>query len=498
MPQMSALKPTPAPGTAVPPAGPALAAPGTGPVLRPAAVAGLFYPADPRALRADLATLFSAAAHPANQANPAHQAHQGNQAHTAIPKAIIAPHAGYVYSGAVAASAYARLRGARGRIRRVVLLGPAHRAYVHGLALPEATAFMTPLGPVPLDLQAMAQLRARLPLNDLRAAHAQEHALEVHLPFLIDTLGQFQLVPILVGDASIAAVVEVLDELWGGEETLIVVSTDLSHYHPYREAMAIDGATIDAVLHLRTDLTHEQACGATPVAGLLAVARRRGMRIELADRCNSGDTAGDTARVVGYASFALYENDGSHPVLPAWFPEGGGRVLTRLARTAIKAALGNDPSFAMHAAWLKEPAATFVTLTRNGELRGCIGTLEAHRSLAEDVRANAAAAALHDPRFAPLTYDELEQVEIEISLLTAPRPLPCTDEADAIAKMQPGIDGITFESAGRRATFLPQVWEDLPEPSEFLRQLKHKAGFARDYWSDDVKLYRYGAIKFKE
>ena len=186
-----------------------------------------------------------------------------------------------------------------------------------------------------------------------------------------------------------------------------------------------------------------------------------------------------------------------HP-LPEWFPEGGGRVLTRLARSSIKGALGNDPSFAMQAAWLKQQAAVFVTLTKHGDLRGCIGSLEAHRSLVEDVRGNAVAAALNDLRFPPLTLDELEQCEIEVSLLTEPRPMEVKDEADALAQLKPGVDGIIFESAGRRATFLPQVWEQLAEPREFLTKLKQKAGFAADYWAADVRLQRYGAVKFKE
>ena len=453
--------------------------------VRPAAVAGLFYPAEPQQLRNELAALFGWAANEEAQAGP-------------VPKAIIAPHAGYMYSGSVAASVYSKIKAARGRISRVVLLAPAHRAYVQGLALPEATSFATPLGEVPLDLQAMAELRSRLPLNDLRAAHANEHAIEVHLPFLIETLGSFTLVPLLVGEASLGMTVEVLETLWGGEETLIVISTDLSHYHPYREAMALDGGTIDAVLGMRTDLTHEQACGATPMAALLALAKRRGMRIELTDRCNSGDTAGDRERVVGYASFALYENDGTHLVAPDWLPEGAARVLLRLARSSIRGALGSDPSFAMHAAWLKEPAATFVTLMKKGELRGCIGSLEAHRTLVEDVRANAVAAAMHDPRFPKVTARELDEIDIEISLLTEPRAIEFSDEADAIRRLRPRVDGLIFESAGRRSTFLPQVWEQIPEPREFLSQLKQKAGFAADYWAADVKLARYGAIKFKD
>ncbi len=453
------------------------------PAVRAAAVAGLFYPAEPAQLRSDLAALFS---------------RTEGAAPGPLPKAIIAPHAGYVYSGAVAASAYARLAPGRGRISRVVLLGPAHRAYIQGLSLPEAGVFMTPLGPVPLDLESMARLRARSAVNDLRAAHAGEHALEVHLPFLIEILGQFKLVPLLVGEATPGMAAEAMEELWGGDETLIVVSTDLSHYHSYRDAMALDDKSIEAILGLRTDLTHEQACGATPVSGLLALAKRRGMRIELVDRCNSGDTAGDRKRVVGYASFALYENDGSHALAPAWFPDTGGRVLTRLARTSIKGALGNDPSFAMHAAWLRETAAVFVTLTKKGVLRGCIGSLEAHRSLVEDVRANAVAAALSDPRFPPVTYDELDDIKIEVSLLLPGRPMQFSGEEDLLRQLKPGTDGLIFESAGKRATFLPQVWEQLAEPRQFLNQLKQKAGFAADYWAGDVKVTRYAALKYKE
>lgn len=453
-------------------------------VVRPAAVAGLFYAGAAAELRREIGALF-AGIEPAPEGK--------------APKAIIAPHAGYIYSGAVAAGAYERLRSMRGTIKRVLLLAPAHRAYVHGMALPEATSFMTPLGEVPLDLEAMTQLRSRLPLNDLRGAHTQEHAIEVHLPLLTEVLGDFKLVPLLVGEATLAQTVEVLDELWGGDETLIVVSTDLSHYHGYREAMQIDGGTINGILALRTDLSHEQACGATPLSGLLAVAKRRGMRIELIDRCNSGDNAGDRGRVVGYASFVLYENDGTHVVPPEWFPDGGGRVLLRLARSAIRGALDSDPpSFLMHAAWLKSPAAVFVTLRKYGELRGCIGSLAAHRMLAEDVRENAIAAATRDPRFPPLTLQELEQVTIEISLLTTPVAMQFSDEADALSQLKPGRDGVIFEEGERRATFLPQVWDEIPEPRDFLAQLKQKAGFPRDYWSPEVQLMRYGVLKFQE
>ena len=202
-------------------------------LVRPAAVAGMFYPAERSVLTAQLAALLYAAADEGTQ--PA-------------PKAIIVPHAGYVYSGETAARAYARLAKRRGTIRRVVLIGPAHRVHVRGLALPEAEVFATPLGDVPVDLDAVRQLSALRQVVAARPVHAAEHGLEVHLPFLIQVLGEFKLVPLVVGEATPAMVAEVLDLLWGGGETLIVVSSDLSHYHAYRDAMALDASTVASIL----------------------------------------------------------------------------------------------------------------------------------------------------------------------------------------------------------------------------------------------------------
>ena len=223
----------------------------------------------------------------------------------AQPKAVIVPHAGYAYSGAVAGSAYARLAAGRDVIRRVVLFGPTHRVPIRGLALPSARAFATPLGNIDVDRAAVAAALALPCVCESDAAHAFEHSLEVQLPFLQTVLGEFTIVPFAVGDATPQEVADVIRLLWGGSETLIVVSSDLSHYHGYAEARAIDRATANDVLALSPTLDHEQACGATPINGLLLCARERGMRPELLDLRNSGDTAGDKSRVVGYASFAF-------------------------------------------------------------------------------------------------------------------------------------------------------------------------------------------------
>jgi hypothetical protein len=261
--------------------------------IRRPAVAGSFYPGRAVALSDLVGTLLADAARSASAAA------------TAPPKAIIVPHAGYIYSGATAARAYAGLAAARGSIRRVVLLGPVHRVAVRGLALPGVSGFATPLGEVVLDQAAIAGIRHLPQVVESAPAHAHEHALEVQLPFLQRVLDDFTLVPLAVGDATASEVAEVLEHLWGGPETLIVISSDLSHFLPYSAARQIDQATTQDILALKATLTHEQACGGTPVNGLLLAARRHGLQPRLLAQCNSGDTAGDKQRVVGYASFAF-------------------------------------------------------------------------------------------------------------------------------------------------------------------------------------------------
>ncbi len=261
--------------------------------FRPPAVAGAFYPADARELSRQVAGLLA----------------QGeNRAHgESIPKALIVPHAGYVYSGAIAATAYSRLAAVRSIIKRVVLLGPVHRVPIRGLALPGVDVLATPLGDVPVDAQAVALIAALPQVTISSSAHALEHSLEVHLPFLQHTLEAFSVIPLAVGDATPSEIVEVLDLLWGSAETLIVVSSDLSHYLSYEQARSLDRSTAQAIVDLRSDITHEQACGGTPVNGLTLAARRRGLTAKLLDLRNSGDTAGDRRRVVGYGAFAFYE-----------------------------------------------------------------------------------------------------------------------------------------------------------------------------------------------
>lgn len=449
--------------------------------VRAPAVAGMFYPGERDTLAQDVTAMLDEA--------------RERALGPGFPKALIVPHAGYIYSGPVAANAYALLKPARGIVNRVVLLGPCHRVAVRGLALPGADAFDTPLGRLRVDADATRLARTLPQVSDFPPTHAHEHSLEVQLPFLQEVLGDFALVPLVVGSATVEEVAELIELLWGGPETLVVISSDLSHYHPYDEARAMDEATVRAIMAMRTDIDHEQACGATPVTGFLDVARRRGLSPELLDLRNSGDTAGGRGRVVGYASLAFWEGTA------AAYGDEHGLTLVKLARGGIESALGGRDEQAAQSAsepWLLEHRATFVTLVQGGELRGCIGSLQARRPLGADVEANARAAAFSDPRFRPLTASELERTEVEVSVLSSPVRVLFADHEELVTQLRPGVDGLILAADERRGTFLPQVWEQLRDPEAFLAHLKRKAGLSETFPTRRCAVWRYQVRKWSE
>jgi len=461
--------------------------------VRPPAIAGTFYDGNAeslrRSIRADLA-----------------RARAERPAGSRVPKSIIAPHAGHVYSGALAARAYVLLEPARDRIRRVVLIGPSHRVGFEGIALSGASAWRTPLGEIPVDQEwTRARLEGRSGVGVLDQAHTQEHCLEVHLPYLQETLGDFALVPLIAGQVSGEAVAGALEALWGGPETAIVISSDLSHFLDYQACQTRDAHTAAAIEALRPGVIGpEDACGCRAVNGLLTLASRRGLRVERVGLCNSGDTAGSHDRVVGYGAWAFHEPDttGSDDSSddPAQVTERLVRAnedgLITLARLGIEHAVDHnappqvDPAAVPEA--LRADGAAFVTLTRaDGSLRGCIGSLEARRPLAQDVAEHGFNAARRDSRFRPVTRDELPGLTVSVSVLTPAIPLPFTDQTDLLGKMRPGVDGLILEDRGRRGLFLPQVWEQLPEPTQFLAHLLRKAGLPETHWSDGVRIWRF-------
>ena len=452
--------------------------------VRPPAAAGSFYPADESELRHSITACLGDT--PAGTAK------------IAPPKALIAPHAGYVYSGAIAGTAYARLLSSDCRpIRRVVLMGPAHRVAVEGIALSEATEFATPLGRVAVAVEARSTLLGLPGVEITDVPHELDHALEVQLPFLQHVLPHpFEIVPLLVGNASAAAVDGVLEALWGGRETLIVVSSDLSHFLPYDEGRRTDTATSRAIEKLAPDeIAPTQACGRIPIQALLAQARRRGLASTTLDLRSSGDTSGNRDQVVGYGAYIFTEES------PTGALSGRQRdQLLTICHQSLSHAVTHGTPLPLSVADFEPPLtahrATFVTLRIEGELRGCMGSSEAVRPLVEDVAHNAYAAGFLDPRFPALAATEIDSLDFHISVLSELQEMSFSSEEDLLRQVRPGIDGLLIQGEHRRGTLLPSVWDMLGEPRRFLRELKAKAGLAPDYWSDSLRVFRYTTESF--
>lgn len=560
----------------------ASAADGSGKItgaIRPPAVAGSFYPADRTTLKQLINHQLDYSREVLQQLEPTLPA--------GVPKAVIVPHAGYVYSGTAAALAYALLERGRGSVTRAVIVGPTHRVAVRGVACSTAAAFETPLGTVPVDIAAERKalgLSVNEPLRSGTHArpgasapamivngptHAQEHAVEVQIPFLQTVLGpDLTIVPLNAGDATPQEAGDVLRALWGGPETVIVISSDLSHYHPHEVARALDDQTIADIAALHLPIHPRRACGAYPINGLLDVLKgRKDMKLFELGCSTSGDDgvvalAGQPRPamrdadepVVGYVSFAAWESkpEADAPAGADDLGESGtahGDVLLKLARAAIRERLhiehptAADSTASILAAnpWLNESGACFVTLTEGGRLRGCIGSLAAHRSLGKDIAAHAVDAATHDPRFNPVTAAEYPLLNVEISVLGEPEPITVNScdadsrdtgsktatlaslqsgpQTDAVKRdgsnverpvrsrteleevLRPGKDGLILaDRRGCSATFLPQVWDELPNPHDFVAHLLAKAGIRPSYdWNDgEIDCQRYEVTAYAE
>ncbi len=455
--------------------------------VREPAVAGFFYPGEGSDLLDQVDDYLEQAPAP-----------------TQYSRVLIAPHAGYDYSGPFAATAYRALDPG---VSRVLILGPTHRVGIDGMALAGAQAHVTPLGLVETDRE-LTELIEQLPaVITAPVVHAQEHSIEVHLPFLQRVLGDFTVVPLAVGNAAPEDVSRAISTALGLPGTAVIISSDLSHYHPSGLARNLDGETVRQIVSLDGYVGSNQACGAFPVNGLLHFARNNGWAGKTLALGNSSDTAGDEKSVVGYASIAWYPEEASETVLDV-ARDAIGEAVNGRAPARNQADLSSaDPSAEgryskseeFQDQQLENPGASFVTLTLDGRLRGCIGSLRASRALGEDVAGNAVAAAFSDPRFPPVTAGEFPLLDIEVSVLGAPEPLleGAAPEDTALGLLQPGRHGVVWTGGGGRATFLPQVWEDLPDPGQFIRQLKRKAGVDEDYWGEDVRLQVYTVSSVK-
>jgi hypothetical protein len=425
-------------------------------------------------------------------------------------RALIMPHAGYVYSGVTAAHAILAIEP--DRFNRVVLVGPDHRVGFLNASVTEAAHWQTPLGLVPIgDYRPMVDEQPDL-FDTVVVSDRYEHSLEVILPFFQAHLQPFDLIPVVLGPCDAQLMAQSLGRLLNDGRTLLVVSADLSHYLGYDQAIGRDRETLARILSLDPDWQQDQrnrTCGRYPIGVLLELARIRQWQPVLLHYSNSGDTAGDKDAVVGYAAVAFYGDEPmQHPSdTPQRLTPEQGAALVALARQTLANHFGETPAaaeagklestLADHA--LQVRCGTFVTLKSNDQLRGCIGSLSATVPIVSGVRQNVLSAAFHDPRFPPLGKKELDTVAIEVSVLSEPVPLAYRDAEDLMAKLQPGIDGVIIKKGTASATFLPQVWEQLPQPEPFLSHLCLKAGLPAGRWrKGDLTVLVYQVQYFEE
>jgi len=450
--------------------------------VHPAQVAGMFYPAEPDRLRA-LIEKMRAGARPDGGVTP---------------KVVVAPHAGIVYSGAVAATAFGSWARRPEPPRRIVIVGPAHRYAFRGLAIHPAMAWSTPLGEARVAAAGHRALaETRLVAVDARP-FAGEHSLEMHLVMLQAMLpGPLEVLPILVGDAEPRRVAQALRLVWGGPETVIAVSSDLSHFLDKASAEAIDTETGRLIEVLNgAALEGRRACGFLPIMGALEIAVERDLRASGLHLATSADAGAGTSRVVGYGAFAL------EYAASARLSDADRGLLLGASMAGLAAAAksgGHPPKIALEerlSPALASTRASFVTLTQDGKLRGCIGSYSPTRPLIEDATANAVLAGFSDPRFDGLAETELSRLRIEVSILSCPRPIPAASETELIAALEPDRDGLVLAAHDRKALFLPGVWRHLPEPKAFVRHLLAKAGLHPRPWPDGLEAKRFRVESF--
>ncbi len=455
-------------------------------------------------------------------------------------RGLVCPHAGYPFSGKTAAMGYKQVAD-RG-FRTVIILGPSHYALFEGAALPAADAMETPLGLVclspkvaelakkqPFAVNPPCKVRRpdwwqespqrELPPFGEDTPFSWEHSVEVQVPFLQRVLADFRVAPVVLGEVDPEAVAKALVPLLD-DETLLVASSDLTHFLTDDRARAIDAVTTRIICSLNTKGLEAEdreaqlsagssvACGKLPILALMHVARAKGWKAKLLDYSNSSDATGDKSRVVGYSAIAFYEPAAGEVKAavvqqPAEFSAAQRQVLLELARkSAVAAAAGQSPpALPAHLATgkLAEVRAVFVTLTKSGDLRGCIGTILPREPLHQAVIHAARSAAVEDPRFPALRPAELKDITIEISVLTVPRRLECKSAGEVLAKLRPGIDGVVLSVGGREATFLPQVWEQLSDKEDFLDHLARKAGLPSAAWKSHETVFQvYQVEAFKE
>ena len=443
--------------------------------IKEPAVANTFYSGDSETLK--------------NQIKTFAEDNENNYEYKA--RAVIVPHAGLIFSGKLAYEGISQLDR---NIKTIFIFAPAHRVSFVGLALSTYDEWKTPIGNIKINQEKNKELEEKFEAKFFDDAHKEEHAIEIQLPAIQDIFNDIQIVPILIGKESPQKITEIINEYYSDKECGFIISSDLSHFLNDDKAKKMDEETAQMIESGNVqNFRYEQACGAIGIYGLTEFSNQKNYSLIRIGMHNSSSTTGDKSRVVGYGAWFLYEGS-KNRFLKQYYSE----YMLKLCRNVISSRFTKEKIYTNHTPVFNQMGACFVTLKKYNNLRGCIGSIIAHQPLINDLVQHAQDAAFRDPRFTPVEQKEVEDLVIDISILSEPKPIVFTDEKDLLDKIAQFKDGIIIKDKGYQAVYLPSVWEDLPDKEMFLNSLKVKAGLSSDYFSKTFEAYRFSTVYIEE
>lgn len=407
-------------------------------------------------------------------------------------RAVIVPHAGLIYSGQLAYEGISQLDKS---VKNIFIFAPSHRVPLGGLALTGYDEWKTPLGTIKINQEINSVLEEKFEAKIFDEAFAEEHSVEIEVPTIQHLFSDdVNIIPVLVGKVNPQKITDIISEYYDNKEFGFIISSDLSHFLDDKKAQKIDGETARMIesgdIH---ELRYDQACGAVGIYGLVEFANKKRFSLIRINLINSSLTSGNKSSVVGYGAWFLYEGS-KNKFIKEYYSE----YLLKLCRNIILSKFNKGTLYTAHAQVFNQLGACFVTLKKNNNLRGCIGSIIAHQSLINDIVQHSKDAAFHDPRFNPVEENEVDSLTIDISILSEPEKMSFKNEQDLLEQIVPFRDGIIIKDKYYQAVYLPSVWEDLPDKVMFLNSLKMKAGLPPEYFSETFEAYRFSTVYIEE
>ncbi len=401
-----------------------------------------------------------------------------------ISRAVIVPHAGLVYSGRLAYNGISLLDK---NIKNIFIFAPAHRVFFEGLALTTYDEWKTPFGNIKINQEVNIELEKDFGARFFDEGYKNEHSIEIQIPLIQSVFEDVRIIPVLIGQANPEIITKIISRYYKNKDFGFIISSDLSHFLTDDKAKHIDNITAKMIESGNIkNLSHEQACGATGIAGIVDFANQNNYSLIRVDMYNSSLVSDDKTRVVGYGSWLLYEGSKNK-----FIKEYHSDYLLKLCRDIILSKYNKKQIITHHAPVFNEPGACFVTLKKNDNLRGCIGSIIAHQPLINDIVKHSLDSAYNDPRFNPVEEKEIKDLTIDISLLSEPKQMFFLNEEDLLNKIVPFKDGIIIKDGNYQAVYLPSVWEEIPDKNLFLKSLKVKAGMKPEHFSKTFEAYKF-------